>query len=152
MAVSVLVARRARGVSARAVRLDAQRILADVGEAAAELTVSLVDDAAIHPLNRDYRGKDRPTDVLAFAMREGPRAPGDDAELGDVVISIDTAQRQAAERGKSLADEVQTLLIHGVLHLLGYDHEESPAEEKRMQAAERRLKRRLAKPAPAGQL
>src|ERR1035437_7420714 len=116
MPVNVVARSRARGVRIVAVRADARRLLAALGESHAELTVSLVDDAEIHRLNRDYRGKDRPTDVLAFAMREGRRAPGDDTMLGDVVISLDTAAREARQRHVSTADEVRTLLIHGVLH------------------------------------
>ncbi len=140
MPVSIVSRSRARGVRAAAVRADARRLLARLGEADAELTVSLVDDSTIHELNRDYRGKDRPTDVLAFAMREGRRAPGDETVLGDVVISLDTAARQAQGRGVSTADEVRTLLIHGILHLLGYDHERSDAEARRMKAMERKLR------------
>jgi len=122
------------------VAADARRLLDALHEDAAELTVSLVDDATIRRLNRTYRGTDRPTDVLAFAMREGARTPGDQAVLGDVVISLDTATRQASERGVPTAEEVRTLLIHGVLHLLGYDHERSAAEARRMHAMERRLR------------
>jgi len=146
MPVTILNQRRVRGLSVRTVRADAIRILGAMHEVDVELTISLVDDATIHPLNRDYRGKDRPTDVLAFAMREGERAPGDEVELGDVVISVETAARQAQTRRITLADEVQTLLIHGILHLLGYDHEVSAAEERRMKAKERTLKRSLALP------
>jgi rRNA maturation RNase YbeY len=97
----------------------------------------------MHRLNRHYRGKDRPTDVLAFALREGARVPGDEAVLGDVVISLDTAARQARAHGVTVAHEVRTLLIHGVLHLLGYDHERSAGEARRMRAVERRLSRTL---------
>jgi rRNA maturation RNase YbeY len=140
MPVNVVARSRARGVRTVAVRADARRLVAALGESYAELTVSLVDDAEIHRLNRDYRGKDRPTDVLAFAMREGRRAPGDDTVLGDVVISLDTAARQARQRHVSTADEVRTLLIHGVLHLLGYDHERSVAEARRMKVMERKLR------------
>jgi probable rRNA maturation factor len=140
MPVSVVARSRAPGVRAAAVRADARRLLAALGESSAELTVSLVDDAEMHRLNREYRGKDRPTDVLAFAMREGRRAPGDDTVLGDVVISLDTAAQQAQRRRTSTADEVRTLLIHGVLHLLGYDHERSSAEARRMKAMERKLR------------
>jgi len=143
MSVAVVARARARGVRAATVRADARRVLQALDESAAELTVSLVDDTEIHHLNRDYRGKDRPTDVLAFAMREGRRAPGDDTVLGDVVISLDTAARQAREHRVSTAAEVRTLLIHGVLHLLGYDHERSAAEARRMQAMERKLRRAL---------
>jgi len=137
--VTVVARRRTPGVRVTAVRADTRRLLVALGEARAEVTVSLVDDAEIHRLNRDYRRKDRPTDVLAFAMREGRRAPGDDAILGDVVISVDTAARQARQRRATTADEVRALLIHGLLHLLGYDHERSAAEARRMHAMERRL-------------
>ena len=143
MPVSVMSRRRGSGVRAADVRADALRLLATLGEARAELTVSLVGDAEIHRLNRDHRHKDRPTDVLAFAMREGRRVAGDDHILGDVVISVDTASRQARRRCVSAAQEVRILLVHGVLHLLGYDHERSPAEARRMKAMERRLRRRL---------
>jgi probable rRNA maturation factor len=139
MPVSVLGRAAARGVSAARLRADARPLLIELDEARAELTVSLVDDAEIHRLNRDYRGTDRPTDVLAFALREGTRVPGDEAMLGDVVISLDTAVRQAREHAVPVAHEVRSLLIHGVLHLLGYDHERSAAEARRMRAMERRL-------------
>lgn len=110
-----------------------------MSESEAELDVSLVGDREMQVLNRDYRGKDRPTDVLAFAMREGDAVPQAGDILGDVVISLDTAARQASERGIGVADEVRTLLIHGVLHLLGYDHEVSANESRRMKAKERWL-------------
>jgi probable rRNA maturation factor len=139
MPVSVVARAAARGVSAARVRADARRLLTALQEDHTELTVSLVSDAEIHRLNRDYRGKDRPTDVLAFALREGRRVPGDEAILGDVVISLATAARQAREHGVAIAREVRVLLIHGVLHLLGYDHERSAAEARRMRVAERRL-------------
>jgi probable rRNA maturation factor len=108
----------------------------------AELSILLVSDAEMRKLNRDYRGKDRPTDVLSFAQQEGPGgAPA--GLLGDVVVSVDTAKRQAAERGATLPREAERLLVHGVLHLLGYDHERSAAEARRMQRRERALARRL---------
>ncbi len=107
---------------------DSLRFLEESGS---ELSVALIDDAAMEGLNSTWRGKDRTTDVLAFAQREGEEmgAPG---LLGDVVISVPTAQRQAAERGHSLDRELRELLVHGILHLLGYDHERSPAEARRM--------------------
>ncbi|TMB23301.1 MAG: rRNA maturation RNase YbeY [Deltaproteobacteria bacterium] len=84
----------------------------------------------------------RPTDVLSFAQREGPGgAPG--GLLGDVVISVDAARRQARQRGETLGREADRLLIHGLLHLLGYDHERSAAEARRMQRRERTLARWL---------
>lgn len=96
-----------------------------------ELSLTLVDDPAMHELNRRYRGKDRPTDVLAFPLYDPP-VPADAASLGDVVISIDTATAAAHEQGRPLAACLDDLVIHGILHLLGYDHEISPAEERRM--------------------
>ena len=143
MPVSVVARARARGVRAATVRNDARRLLAALQETRAELTVSLVDDAEIQRLNRDDRRTDRPTDVLAYAMREGRRAPGDEWVLGDVVISLQTAARQAAHRGASIADEVRSLLSHGVLHLLGYDHERSTRDARRMKAMEQRLEKLL---------
>ena len=141
--VTVLRRTRRPGVRCRDVHADAGRVLAAMGEAGAELVVSLVGDAEMHVLNRDYRGKDRPTDVLAFAMREGEPTPDGGNVLGDVVISVDTAARQAAERGVTIAAEVRDLLIHGILHLLGYDHEVSANESRRMKAKERWLRRVL---------
>lgn len=137
----VAVVRRCRrsDVNVREIRLVARHLLQALAKDQAELTVSLVGDAEIQRLNRTYRGQDRPTDVLAFAMREGVRVPGDERMLGDVVIALPTAARQARERGLAVADEVRTLLIHGVLHLLGYDHERSATEARRMRAMERRL-------------
>jgi len=99
----------------------------------------------MHVLNRDYRGKDRSTDVLAFALREGENAGIHPDVLGDVVISVDTAARQAAARDATLADEVRVLLAHGILHLLGYDHERSPAEARRMFGKQRALLAKLAR-------
>ncbi len=99
----------------------------------AELSLVLCDDATIHALNRDYRDKDKPTDVLAFALREGPYAELAGDLLGDVVVSLDTAARQAREKKHPLAREVTMLLAHGLLHLLGYDHA-TRTEERRMSA------------------
>lgn len=93
-----------------------------------EVSVVLCDDEYIHGLNRDYRGKDSPTDVLSFALNEGESAPIVDGPqenlLGDIIISLDRAVFQAEEYGHSLEREVAFLTLHGMLHLLGYDHEE----------------------------
>jgi probable rRNA maturation factor len=99
--------------------------------AGVELSLALVDDASMRALNRDYRGIDRPTDVLAFAMAEG-EAP-ERSLLGDVVIAVEVARRQAAERRRPLGDELTMLLAHGLLHLLGYDHV-TKAQERTMTA------------------
>ncbi|MEO8605916.1 MAG: rRNA maturation RNase YbeY [bacterium] len=134
----VVSRRRVAGVTAAAVKRDADAILALLA-VDGELSIALVSDAEIHALNHAYRGKDRPTDVLAFALREGENPHVHADVLGDVVISLDTAARQAAARGHGIAHEVRFLLAHGILHLLGYDHERSPAEARRMFAKQRRL-------------
>jgi len=115
------------------VRRRAEKMLAALGLEEAELSVLLCDDATIHELNRDFRRKDRPTDVLAFAMREGEGGGVGLELLGDVVISLETARRQAREGGRAIAREVTVLLAHGLLHLLGFDHR-TDAEERRMKA------------------
>jgi probable rRNA maturation factor len=104
----------------------------------AELSVLLTSDTEIHRLNREHRQKDKPTDVLAFAMDESVPDPA--GILGDVVISLDTAERQAKARKRPLIEEVRFLLAHGVLHLVGYDHAE-PVEKREMVAMTRKLVR-----------
>ena len=89
-----------------------------------ELSVFLTDDENIQRLNNQYRGLDRPTDVLAFAMREGTDNHLNNEILGDVVISIPRAKEQASVYGHSFEEEIALLVAHGILHLLGYDHEE----------------------------
>ena len=123
-------------ISSARVRKQAAQMLAALRLPRAELSVLLCDDATIHALNRDYRHKDRPTDVLAFAMREGEgaeHAHGAHGLLGDVIVSIETAARQATAHGRSLDAEVTMLLAHGLLHLLGFDHRDR-TEERRMTA------------------
>lgn len=96
----------------------------------AEVSLFLTDDKGIWEMNRDYRGIDRPTDVLSFSQIEGEPAPGiaETTALGDIVISVETAQRQASEAGRTLDDEMDTLAVHGMFHLLGYDHGEDYGE------------------------
>lgn len=108
-------------------------MLESLGLADAELSVVLCSDEVIHELNRTYRKVDRPTDVLAFAMREGEGGALHEGLLGDVIISLETAKRQASERGRTIASEVTFLLAHGLLHLVGYDHRDR-GEERRMMA------------------
>jgi probable rRNA maturation factor len=100
-------------------RRTAEKLLRAEGCAeTSEVSVVLTDDPGITELNRQYKHRDRPTDVLSFYQSEGPEDRGD--ILGDVVISVDTAQAQAEERAKSLDDEMDLLLAHGILHLLGF--------------------------------
>ncbi len=91
--------------------------------AAGDITISVVDDEEIHRMNREYRGVDRPTDVLSFPAAEGDAFPAiPDAFLGDIAISLPRAEMQAEEYGHSLLRELTFLTVHGMLHLLGYDH------------------------------
>jgi probable rRNA maturation factor len=100
-----------------------------------ELSVLVTDDEGIQKLNLEKRGKDKSTDVLSFPIQEKD-IPDGYKILGEVVISIDTMRKQAREIGHTDKDEFYRLLVHGILHLLGYDHEKSPYEEKRMQQKE----------------
>lgn len=129
----------ARGrLRSRVVRMVRAAWLSEGTARPLEVCLRLTDDAEIHALNRDYRGKDRPTDVLAFAMREGEGGDLNPEILGDIVISVDTAARQAEAfqaRGVSGRDsvfaEIVFLACHGLCHLLGYDHQ-TDAEEAEM--------------------
>jgi probable rRNA maturation factor len=121
-----------------AVLADAEAVLGELRLGEAELSIVLCDDAFIHPLNRDHRGKDKPTDVLSFSQREGEGADPEDMLLGDIIISVETAARQAEERGHGIAHELRVLIVHGILHLLGHDHEDDDEAEV-MEAEERRL-------------
>ncbi len=136
---------RRRGLPAidrRLLRARAAHLLRAVEQARAELSIALVDDAKIAELNAAYRGANRATDVLSFSLREGQGADYCGALLGDVVIGLETAARQARVRRRSVDDEVARLLIHGTLHLLGHDHERSD-ESRVMRAEERRLWRAI---------
>jgi probable rRNA maturation factor len=106
-------------------------------EGVAELSVLITDDETLRRLNREYAGEDKATDVLSFSQREGEEFPEAEGAtpLGEVIVSYPTAERQAREAGRSTEEEVAHLLVHGVLHLLGYDHAE-PEEERRMRARE----------------
>jgi rRNA maturation RNase YbeY len=139
--------RNARAYS-RAVGGNARALLKLLSLKHHELSVLITDDSAIRELNRRFRGKDQATDVLSFPQIEDglASAPGAGGHyqnmvtaLGDVVISVDTAIRQASSLGVTPATRMRTLLIHGVLHLLGYDHEKSRAEARRMFLLEREL-------------
>jgi probable rRNA maturation factor len=116
----------------------ARRVLRELGRRRSELSVQLVDDPDVAELNLRYRGIEGPTDVLAFPLLEGPHAEHAGALLGDVVISLETAERQARRARRSLDEEAAKLLIHGTLHLLGHDHQHA-AETRKMRAEERRL-------------
>lgn len=141
---------RKSGVDARELKRVARRLLSAAGEEHSALSLSLVNDARIREMNRQHRGKDKPTDVLSFPLEPsgGTGQPHDPERLlGDVVISIDTARRQAADYDAPLQNEVYRLLIHGLLHVLGHDHEE-PSQRAAMEAEERRLAHAIGMPWP----
>ena len=125
------------GVSAAVVERRALKMLGHLASprarARVELSVALVDDATIRDLNRTWRRKDKPTDVLAFPLVQppGPVAPA--GAIGDVIISVPTARRQAKAHRRPLLDEVTMLLAHGLLHLCGFDHG-NDADEQHMNA------------------
>jgi len=126
----------------RLLRARAVKLLRALARPRQELSIALVDDAAIAALNARYRGRARPTDVLAFSLLEGEHAERRGRLLGDVVIGVETAAAQARRAHRSLDTEVARLLIHGTLHLLGYDHQ-TDAEARLMRREERRLWRAL---------
>ena len=139
---------------AERLRADARELMLAAGLGDCELSLSLVSDRAIRALNRDYRGIDSATDVLSFSQIEeagvappNPQTVTNSAglTLGDVVISIDTALRQAREMRTTPASRIRRLLIHGFLHLIGYDHERSSAEARKMFARERALENKIGK-------
>ena len=140
--------RRREGVSAEVINrqrrfaVDAGRLaeiadatLAAAGRGGAEIAVTISNDRRLRALNRSYRGKDRPTDVLSFPY-DG------ESPIGDVVISVDRAGAQAAERGHELQLELELLTLHGTLHVCGYDHE---TDDGTMDRLERALRKRLLK-------
>jgi len=153
--MTTFVLRRAPGSPAllpSAVRRIADAMLLELELGHAELSVLLSNDREIHALNLEHRNKDKPTDVLSFPLDEGGGADGTVSGtriLGDVVISLDTAARQARGRKRELLAEVRFLLAHGLLHLLGYDHG-NPREKREMDAMTRRLVRAVSKKSTKG--
>lgn len=116
----------------RMLRSWAAAVVAELAPAASSFAVRFCGDREMRRVNSTYRGKDKATDVLSF--------PGDEGHLGDVLISVPTARRQAGEQGHAPERELKVLLLHGVLHCLGYDHETDDGEMERL---ERNLRRRL---------
>lgn len=128
--VAVTTRRAGKTVDPRTVGRRARKIISALGLAGTELSVMLCDDAVIRELNSSYRGKDAATDVLSFPLVEKGKEPVPGELLGDVVISTETASRQAGRRKVEVIDEVTFLLVHGILHLIGHDH--STDEEERI--------------------
>jgi probable rRNA maturation factor len=124
-------------VDRRKIGAAARRILKTLGYEGYELTVVLADDREITRLNRQYFRRNRPTNVISFPMMDDSPVSLRSRILGDVVISAETARRDAGEAGEKAEDEILFLMIHGILHLAGYDHEGSVAERRKMEAKEK---------------
>jgi probable rRNA maturation factor len=139
---------------ARCGRLAATALGAvDLPDGVVELSIVLADDAMVQGLNRDWRGKDQPTNVLSFAALDDDEAPlveGAPLLLGDVILAYETCAAEAREQGKPLADHFGHLVIHGVLHLLGYDHMDDE-EAAEMESLETTLLAALGIPDPYGE-
>jgi probable rRNA maturation factor len=121
------------------IRRKLRTVLRDLALHENELSVLFTDDKTISGLNQRYLGLHGPTDVLAFPMLNGSSFPFATALLGDVVISVDTAVAESVRLGEALERTIFRLLIHGILHLLGYDHDKSPREAARMTREQNRL-------------
>lgn len=119
-------------VDSKALQSQIGQVLEKLGETQCELSLLLTDDAEIRRLNKTYRNLDHATDVLSFPQDENAVNESGDTLLGDVVISVETAARQAEEHHLSFNEELILLAIHGILHLLGYDHERSPQDARVM--------------------
>ncbi|MEZ4271061.1 MAG: rRNA maturation RNase YbeY [Myxococcota bacterium] len=149
MAILIKNRRKKPTVSTAQVKRIARIISDGLGYDRVELSLLLTDDDTIAALNHAWRGKVGPTDVLSFSQMEGAVAVQGHAlhVLGDIVISLDTASRQASRFGVSLEEEVTRLMVHGMLHLLGHDHVHGGVQARRMKNEEARLlrliKRRL---------
>jgi len=117
----------------------AQRILTELGLLEAELSLLFVDDLQIQELNRRYLRRDKPTNVLAFSMKQGEFPTLHPHLLGDLVISVETANRQSNRFGLNEMEMIILLMVHGVLHLMGYDHKGTKKEAKEMALKQREL-------------
>lgn len=139
---------RRRGLPAvdrRLLRSRASRVLRALSRSRSELSIRLADDVFMAELNGAWRRRPRPTDVLSFSLLEGEDAVHPGGLLGDVVIGVETAARQARARRRGLDEEMARLLIHGTLHLLGHDHERQE-DGRVMRREERRLWREVRDP------
>jgi probable rRNA maturation factor len=131
MSIDVENRQKRQKLDLRRLRGRIKRILAALACPQADVSVIFVNDAEIRDFNRKYLARDSATNVISFSMREGEFSDVNPSLLGDIVISVDTALRDAEREGISLEDELDYLLIHGILHLLGYDHERSGKEAAR---------------------
>ena len=126
-------------ISPKTIKQTVRAILGALDFPDGEISILLVDDPQITVLNQKYLDRQGPTNVIAFPMREGEFSHLTPHLLGDVVVSMDTAAREAQEAGLSKERRFNELLIHGILHLFGYDHEDSEKEARRMEDKSREL-------------
>lgn len=139
MEIQIRLQRRIPGLGSQKIRRKLKKLFADLGFHEGELSILFTDDERIADLNRRYLKRPGPTNVLAFPMASGNVPHLESGMLGDVVISVDTALSESRELGEPLQRTVDRLLIHGILHLLGYDHDRSSKEALRMRREENRL-------------
>ena len=138
--IEIINRQRAHKISTKSWQHFTKHTLAAINPAKSSATIVFVSDAAIKKLNRQFRGKNSATDVLSFPMRPESFEAGTQSNLGEVVISVARAARQAKENGLTFKNEVEQLILHGLLHLNGYDHETDDGEMNRM---ELKLRRKL---------
>ncbi|MDP2839356.1 MAG: rRNA maturation RNase YbeY [Syntrophales bacterium] len=140
MSISIQNRQKLLTVDVGRVRRSLKRLLKELGFKDSEVSLLLVDDDQIREINKNYLQKDRPTNVISFAMTEGAFGDVHPEILGDIIISVETAARDAMACDIDFMDEVEFLLIHGLLHLLGYNHENVESNEaKKMKKLEREL-------------
>ena len=144
--IEVLNRQRLHSIDRKAAAKLSRAVLDQIERQDATLTISFIRDPEMRRLNRDFRQIDKPTDVLSFAYHEAPEEFETEfdeetrSHLGDVVISVETAERYASELGLTFDQEIEHLIIHGTLHLAGYDHETDNGEMNRL---ERKLRKQL---------
>ncbi|OEU52626.1 MAG: rRNA maturation RNase YbeY [Desulfobacterales bacterium S3730MH5] len=151
MEISIKISQDRYGVTSEHIKKKAKIILDALECPDGELSVLIVDDSGIAGLNKRYLGRSGPTNVLAFPMQEGPFGTINPNLLGDVVISLDTAASEAENAGISVESRLDRLLIHGILHLFGFDHEKTPEQSKTMEIKEEQLLQLLRGYASEGQ-
>ena len=138
--IELINRQRARKISGKEWREFAEQALRAIDSTPQSVTIVFVSDAAITKLNRQFRGQDQPTDVLSFPTKPEVFEKDNQSHLGEVVISVERAAAQAKENGSSFANEVQQLILHGLLHLSGHNHETDDGEMNRL---ELRLRKKL---------
>ena len=139
MEIQISSQQRIPRVKNRTIKQKLTKVLKDLACHEKELSILFTDNESIARLNDRYLGRKGPTNVLAFPMSGGPEPEFESAMLGDVVISVDTAINESKDLDEPLEYIIDRLIIHGILHLLGYDHEKSEAEARRMEKEEERL-------------